>query len=438
MRRSAVAVSTVVAAAAMLFVACSERDTTSPRLPGGANFSVALTYATSCDFTQISKAAKNYFTSAQDPVYTLIGNMKQAGGGTAAATTIGWSILRQVAAERLSSATGASTDGAVFVNDVLRCTTYTFPPTASPDVKQNFLDNLALVLSGGVFNVRGSGYPSDPAAALDGSPQVFAQPRWGVEAVSSWPTGPALIWGYPVLIPNVVVDPATNINTNGTGGPYNGFELGTMPDATPKTGLRVGVCYPSTSNGNTANRLIHNNSEILVNDTPGTLCTMTTPVASIDARAWYTRALARAASLLAPATAHAMQSGLEIGGLPSSWSPFASGALLGSNILLTFPDTAQPNDAVVGGDVHFVVHAAINGAAVPGTDITVSIDNNQGVPAGAVITGGTTTVTTNKQGDATFDITIGKPGGYLIAASGSLTGVTTSSGVSAQFHIKNP
>ena len=435
MRRSAVAVS-VVAAAALVFVACSERETTSPRLPGSANFSVTLTYATSCDFTQISKAAKNYFTSSQDPVYTLIGNMKQAGGGTAAATTIGWQILKQVAGERLSSATGASSDGAVFVNDILRCTTLTFPPAAGSAIQQRFLDNLALVLSAGVFNVRGTGFATDPAAALDGSPQVFAQPRWGVEAVSAWPAGPALVWGYPLAIGNVVLNPATNINTNGTGGPYNGFELGTIPDATSKTGLRVGVCFPSTTNGNTANRLVHNNSEILVNNGPGALCSMPNPVASIDARAWYTRALARAASLLAPTTAHAMQEGVEIGGLPSSWSPFASGALLGTNIVLTFP--TQPNDAVVGGNVHFVVNAAINGVPVPGTDITVSIDNNQGVPAGAIITGGLTTVTTDASGNSTFDITIGKPGGYLIAAGGSLTGITTASTLSAQLHIKNP
>ncbi len=435
MRRSAVAVLPLVAAA-LVFVACSERESTSPRLPSGASFSQTLTPATTCDFTQISKAAKNYFTSSQDAVYTLISNMKGATG--AARTTIGWQIMRQVATERLTSATGAASDGAVFVNDVLRCTTYTFPPAANSDIQQNFLNNLALVLSAGVFNVRGTGLPTDAAAALDGSPQVFAQPRWGVEQVTGWPAGPVLVWGFPELIANVALNPATNINTNSTG-TYNGFELGTIPDTTTKTGLRVGICYQSTTNGTTANRLIHNNSQILVNDTPGALCTMPSPVASMNTRSWYARALARAATLLAPAEAHAMQGDdLFIGGLPSSWSPFASGALLGTNIAPKF--TVQPNDAVVGGNVHSVVNVTIKGLPVPGVDLKVAIDNNQGAPAGAVITGDTATTThatTDANGNATFNITIGKPGGYLISVGGNLTTVTTAGTLSAQFHIKN-
>jgi hypothetical protein len=244
---------------------------------------------------------------------------------------------------------------------------------------------------------------------------------------------------------NIALDPATNINTNGTG-TYNGFELGTIPDATPKTGLRVGVCYQSTTNGNTANRLIHNNSEILVNSTPGALCTMPSPVASTDSRSWYVRALARAATLLVPADAHAMQGGDFIGGLPSSWSPFASGALLGSNIAPTFvcPANAplcvatQPNDAVVGGTVHSAVNVSINGIPVPGIELTIAIDNNQGAPAGAVITGGAIKDTTDANGNATFDITIGKPGGYIVAVGGNLTGIPTAGALSATFHIKNP
>ena len=434
MRRSAVALLPVLGV--LLFAACSERDTTSPHLPGAASFSQTLSPATSCDFTQINKSANNYFKSKQDPVYTLIGNMKLAGGGSAAATTIGWQILKAVAGERLTSATGAASDGAVFVNDVLRCTTYTFPPTASPDVKQNFLDNLSLILSGGIFNVRGNGFAPDPAAALDGSgsPQIFAQPRWGVEAAPNWPTGPALIWGYPVLIPNVVVSPATNINTNGTGGPYNGFELGTMPDTTTKTGMRVGVCFATTTGNTAANRLFHNNNQIVLDNSPGALCSMPTPVASIDARSWYTRALARAASLLAPATAQAMQDESFIGGLPSSWSPFESGAIIGTNVQLVF--TAQPQNGRAGQTVPFTVNATINGVPVPGLDVTVSIDNNQGSPAGAIITGGTNPVTTDAQGNAVFGITIGKPGGYLIAAVGGLSGIPTNTFVSAQFNLK--
>src|SRR5262249_1965363 len=158
-------------------------------------------------------------------------------------------------------------------------------------------------------------------AAFDGSPRVLAVPTWGVEPAPSWPSGPILVWGYPLLLSNFAIDPATNINTNGTG-TYNGFELGTIPDATPKGGLRAGVCIPSF-NGNTANRLIHNNSEIPLNNDPDALCNASFASAS----PWYQRALARAVSLIAPATAHAMIDEIDIGGTPSSWSPHSTAAL---------------------------------------------------------------------------------------------------------------
>src|SRR5262249_5556083 len=157
----------------VLFVACSERETTSPRLPTAASFSQTLTPATSCDFTQINKAAGNYFSSKQDPIYTQIGNMKTAGGGTSAATTIGWQILSTVAGDRLTSAAGAASDGAVFVNDILRCMAVTFPAAhGTSDIQQNFLDSLPLILSSGVFNVRGTGFATAPAAALDAAGQA--------------------------------------------------------------------------------------------------------------------------------------------------------------------------------------------------------------------------------------------------------------------------
>jgi hypothetical protein len=55
-----------------------------------------------------------------------------------------------------------------------------------------------------------------------------------------------------------------------------------------------------------------------------------------------------------------------------------------------------------------------------------------------VITGGAIKDTTDANGNATFDITIGKPGGYIVAVGGNLTGIPTAGALSATFHIKNP
>jgi hypothetical protein len=84
------------------------------------------------------------------------------------------------------------------------------------------------------------------------------------------------------------------------------------------------------------------------------------------------------------------------------------------------------------------VNVSINGIPVPGIELTIAIDNNQGAPAGAVITGGAIKDTTDANGNATFDITIGKPGGYIVAVGGNLTGIPTAGALSATFHIKNP
>ncbi len=158
----------------------------------------------------------------------------------------------------------------------------------SPDIPQSFLDNLSLILDAGVFEVRGgSGDATTSAAAyLSVGGRTLAAPHWGVEPHPTWPTdGHFLVYGYPTLNPNTVIDPATNLNTNGPT-TYNSFEIGTLPDSHAKTppvgaswGMLVGVCYNSVTGTTAANRLIHNNFELFDN-TPPTFCS--TPVASLE------------------------------------------------------------------------------------------------------------------------------------------------------------
>ena len=443
MRRSAVAVFPVVAA--LVFAACSERDSTNSRslltAPAASGFTITIVPATSCNFESVESAAQAYFTSPRSVL--AIGELMEAAriaGHSADQNADGFQMLRAVASSRLTSGVkaGSTAAGVAFVIDVLRCSTLTFPPTASPDVTQNFLDNLGLILDAGVFEVRGGlGDPTTSAAAYlsVGGVRTLAAPHWGVEQHPTWPVdGHFLVYGYPTLNANAVIDPATNLNTNGPN-TYNSFDIGTIPDAHPKAGLLVGVCYSAVTGTTAANRLIHNNSDLFDNSPPTFLCS--TPVASLQSVKWYARALQGAASLFAPKTAHAMQGdALFIGGLPSSWSPFATAKIVGTNVGTSF--TAQPVNTSVGTVITIVVQALTNGVPVPGVAVTLNVSNNNGVPAGAVIIGGAPTVNTDNLGNATFHIAIGKAGGYNLVANGAMSGVVGTNGVtSVRFNVKN-
>jgi hypothetical protein len=394
----------------------------------------------------MTTAAKAYFSNKKDVVFTTISLMQTArtAGNTTLANGDGYTMLNEVASSRLTSATVASQTaaGAAFVNDVLRCTTYTFPPATNPDVPQKFLDNLVLILTQGVFEIRGG--PGDQtisaAAYLSvGGVKTLGAPTWGVQAhgsgpVFTWPTdGHFVVYGYPILDPNLVLNPATNINTNGPG-TFNSFELGSIPDSHSKTNLLVGVCFPSVTGTTAANRLIHQDNQLFDNTPPTLLCQ--TPLASVEPGGWLARSLRLAGSLFVPKTATAMQ-GLDsfIGGLPDGWSPYSAAQIVGTDVGLTF--TTQPVNTIVGSPVPVVVQALDHGLGVPGVSVTISVFNNLGVPAGAVIVDGNPTLTTDSNGFASFNIAVNKPGGYLLNAAGAMSVVVgTSSTISAQFQVK--
>jgi hypothetical protein len=448
MRRSAVAVVPVVAA--LVFVACSGNDTGNSRSPITAPAERASTIlpATGCDWEAMESAGHAYFSQRNDAAFTTLELMEAArkANNPALAKEYGFTLLREVASKRLTTGTVASQTaaGAAFVIDVLRCTTYMFPPTANPDVPQKFLDNLVLILSQGIFEIRGgTGDATISAAAYlsVGGVKTLGAPVWGVQAYGdpaaptfTWPTnGHFVVYGYPILDQNVVISPATNINTNGPG-TYNSFELGTIPDGHPKTGLLVGVCFPSVTGTLAANRLIHQDNQLFDNTPPTLLCQ--TPLAALEPASWYARALSLAGSLFTPRTATAMQgSDAFIGGLPDGWSPHSTAQIVGTSVGLAY--TTQPVNTSVGVTVPVVVRAVTNGLGVPGVAVTISITNNHGVPAGATIVGGDPTVHTNSQGYASFNIAVNKPGGYLFTASGEMSAVVgTNFVISNQIQVK--
>jgi hypothetical protein len=390
-----------------------------------------------------------FFFAGNDPVFDLITTMKNSwqtnGAGAAATTTAGLNILARVALVRLTSGQvlspaskfeAAEVAGGNLVSAVALC--MTLGPVDATTATN--------ALRSGVFEVRGSIAGDPPALAR---PDVY--PRWGAEAKTSW-----IIAGYP----RYLVYGTPGIDASALGGEtptvhtFNGFEISTLPTNVPKSSLRVGICVnalvgiQSTNTRSAVNLLIHD-GVVLPNSSPSTaFCTgaPSAPTASLSTSAWFASLTNRITSVFSPASLFAQERGLDFdsftGGGPSSWSPQGFGQIAGSNIALTF--TTQPVNGTAFEKLNtIVVHAATvvqapaAGHTLEGVDVTISVANNSGTPAGACVVG-TLTVTTNSLGDAIFDnVTVKKAGGYTITATGVYQTVPTQNRVSNLFNVKN-
>ena len=465
MRRSPVALIPLVG---LLFLgACTGRDSTAPRgiAPDQSNLAVApADPATTCDANATKKAAGDYFTSNQDPVYGYLNDFFNAykSGGAPAATPYGWAVLGQVVSGRLTSATTDGSYGRVFVIDVFRCMAdlSTSPATVPLGIPQKFYDSTAIILNSGIFDIRTGGSTGGPALGKveEQGVRSFGYPGWGVETSTSssfWPGTTAnptvkyAVYGYPTTVGNTpLLNSPRNINTNDDiqySSPFNAFELGTVPSLSSLPGLREGVCYPANTNANdgTVERLVHNNSEILALDPPNQMCPTSNLVASAAAApSWYAILMNHATTFLTPKPLFAkVTDEFDLGGgSASGWSPFQTGTLSASNILLTI--IQQPKNSVVGATNSLVVKATYLTTPVPQVSIdSVVVYNNSGTPAGAIVTSSNLPLLTANNGTAavgtaTVTFAIGKAGGYLVTVWGSLDDVPVSPVTSTQFQVK--
>jgi hypothetical protein len=434
MRRIPVAL--VSTAGLAILAACgSDSATTSPRDIAPRVHSAAVVPA--CSFSDVSQAAKNYFPS-KDTVFSMISDMKTtfSKSGRAAATPKGFDILKRTEmVRRLGKEIAAGSVGGTFVLDLVGCMDVGAAPAAFDP---------GAALTSGVFAVRGD-VPADSAAiaytASANTPATFASPLWGVEPGpgNDW-TRPAadapyvryLVYGYPL-----------------TGGVLaGGFELGSLPTtvgADTTELFRVGVCVQQTQ-GSVVERLIHGGLILTgISSTTQGASFCQGNVTSSASKTWYRALASRVMSVFAPRAAVAQSDGstFGIGGLPDGWSPFAPSAIRPDSVSLAF--TQLPINAVDSTNTTVVVHASAPGFTnVPGVLVTISIAGNSGSPAQAVLisspncTGCTsTTVATDRNGNANFVIQIGKSGGYTLAATGLLSGLATQSTTSQLFNVKN-
>lgn len=428
MRRSTVALTPIVGL--LVLGACTgDRDTTAPRFIAPTQ-SVSANLTLSCSFSTLSQDAKNYFPS-KDTAFAIIGDMKTLynKSGAAAATPKGFDVLARLADVRRGGLQiGSSTVGGVVVLDVVAC-------MAVGPIPDKFTP--AAALAAGVFEVRGaSRFLNTAATALNSAPgQVSAaNPLWGAEpANGDWTRSAApdgyLVYGYPL---------GANVLTSG-------FELGTLPASlsgflsTSTDAFRTGLCVGQAQGTTAANRLVHLGA--IVTDPNAVLQQGThfcvNNVVSTGTTTWLATMINRAVSLLAPNLAHAQFGFDGIGGLPDGWSPFNFDAIAGSSVTLRFGPL--PQNVKDSTQFTLVVHASTTDFAnVPGVSVALTIANNSGTPAQAVLIPPQPTAITDKNGDATFTLEIGKPGGYTLTATGTLSGsVVTAPFTSLVFNIKN-
>ena len=96
-----------------------------------------------------------------------------------------------------------------------------------------------------------------------------------------------------------------------------------------------------------------------------------------------------------------------------------------------------PRDAKAGQPISFPPGVQVrargdDGTPLPEVSVTISVQGNQG----SFTISGTTTRVTGNDGIATFpDLSLDKPGGYVLLATSTLTGYAAAQVTSGMFHI---
>jgi len=460
MRRSFVALGPI--AVALILSACVGDHDSASRV-NAPDRALASGNPNACDFSGMTKAARDYVGAQDVIVKTMIPAMQSAytSGGTAAATPKGLDILAQVAQVRLTTGQiGTNLDGANLVNAVISAKCSDIQAGVSDATKLEF--NAEAALAGGVFEVRG-GASALAAVAFGpktGGGRQQASPIWGITPATgcpittatdplsgycSWPALSTdqkryLLTAYPT---DVDLASDTAAITSALGTDNNGFVVSMMPDITDKSAFLVGICISSTAvdgSGNTvgANLGLHDGD--LLGPTTSDVCKSAYPVqAMLETSTWYASLTHRAASWLAPSQLFAQDKsdgGDWVG--PTGWSPVSFARITGQGISLKFVN--MPKSATVGSYFNVQVQASSSSRVTPGVLVSVSLANNSGVPAGAVIIDGSpvTGTTVDGTGIATIKLRVNKAGGYTFFASGSLAGAATNTTTSTQVvNVKN-
>jgi hypothetical protein len=445
---------TTLAVALVFATGCADQTAITP-VPTGPETTLAEAPSSACRLQTLSRDARDYFPQpeireARDLI-SLIGDACNA-GDQALVTTHAWAAIRLVEAVVDAGRGGSPAAGASFVNGLVDC----IEALCAPDDGNDLALGAALSATG-LFAVRGD----DQVPALSRAPVAFTdfggnanRARWGLEVSQnkSWSyvtgTTPVLLYGAPLVTGGT---PVQDISFGDLQFDMNRYPIpaeGQPGHRYRDDALHVGLCFESEVplphiDGDEDKPVLEPRMQreaVLLETRSPSFCDQ----AFLEMQS--ASLLGSLGTLLArPILALFVTDRLapSLGGTPLEFSRFAPVA---ADVRGSLEFVTQPTSVVVEGEPIGVIEVrARSGAGTPmeKVRITLSIRANQGVPAGAVISGDTVSLTDEDRGIATFPDgdgvapSVGKPGGYLLCANGELAGFTFPEICSDQFHVRN-
>lgn len=409
--------------------------------PGGPSSST-------CDLVKdITSDTRSFFpVSDRKAVLDAVSVMGTAckNGNTSATNAAAWDVLGLVDALVNAGKGGDPLVGSRLLNALIACTKGL---CVSADLESPLIDFQPALGPLGLFGVRTEG--SLPIVARNPMPfgaGIANSARWGVES-SNWKTVIAGQNNTKIIIFGAPAPVLVQLQDAGIGNLQ--FNLNRFPGTGQFADgeLHVGACFATEyvlphidgdENKPHMPERIQRNSVLLETLPAGpTFCGQNNlQTASIFGGA------ASFLRNLVPETWRLVffgdRSVTVVGGTPLDFSTFSAVTAQADGFL----EMLQGPDSVVvkGESIGNIKIAAKSGAGTPmeKVKITLSVYNNQGVPAGAELSGTIEGYTSEDDGTVTFsEAVLGKAGGYIICANGELSGFTFEQACSPLFHVRN-
>jgi hypothetical protein len=363
-------------------------------------------------------------------------------GNQTQTTAIAWQLLEIMEFVLDRNREGPASIGNLVAGPLLACVISLCDSSQLPAI--DFAPSLS---HEGLFAIRRTG--TQPAVARDATPFIDFEglanaALWGVEVDLPWSqvtgTNPVLVYGLPG-------GPTLPLSDVGIGGLQ--YDLNVFPDAGEFVdgALHVSVCFsalvtlPIVGGLDAGPRMQREN--VLLEDHQPSFC----PLSSIQSASLFGPVASLVRRILPSSRSSALfatRIGV-IGGTPLDFSRFSPVA---ANVSGYLEFVQGPNPIVIEGQpIGDILVRARSGAGTPMEKvlITLTLVTNNGVPAGAVLSGDVASYSEERNGEegvASFPDdglppSVGKPGGYRLCATGELAGYTFPTICSDRFHGRN-